>query len=451
MRRVEGIIFAVLLGAPVAVAADGAPPPQVGPVSVDMSFEAARAALPAVAWKNEVSPYSGNVVAISAESAWTLEGQTYGVRLRRFKSGAALLSVWSEQPVKRGRECRKRVLALAAYFDSYFGALVSAEPVAPREWTPGSISVQRTPGGHPYAVATPGYASGPSQDTHRAAKNAIVGETEYKDDAIHWSFAQTESQGYGFAIVADAHYRPEGEDDEPAVCAIAADISKKLPYRLVPETLDTARVKPVAKTSAATLHHSIHGLDLPKQGVSVPMRCSIERTTGRVRTCRRDPQSDARSREEIAAAQRLEDIRFDPKQLDPDNDVPLEATFAVKLSPSDRRPEFERPRMPAAKPPVPLRTFNHVWARTATFGQLMALYPREALSKGIEGRVTATCVVQADLSIACTNLVNATPDIPAFEDAARRVFAYYRVEPLLRDGKSAVGTSIPLAIRFELE
>jgi hypothetical protein len=358
-------------------------------------------------------------VAISAESAWTLEGQTYGVRLRRFKSGAALLSLSSEQPVKRARECRKRVLALAAYFESYFGALVSAEPVAPREWTPGSISVQRTPGGHPYAVATPGYASGPSQDTHRAAKNAIVGETEYKDDAIHWS--------------------------------IAADISKKLPYRLVPETLDTARVKPVAKTSAATLHHSIHGLDLPKQGVSVPMRCSIERTTGRVRTCRRDPQSDARSREEIAAAQRLEDIRFDPKQLDPDNDVPLEATFAVKLSPSDRRPEFERPRMPAAKPPVPLRTFNHVWARTATFGQLMALYPREALSKGIEGRVTATCVVQADLSIACTNLVNATPDIPAFEDAARRVFAYYRVEPLLRDGKSAVGTSIPLAIRFELE
>ena len=452
MRRIAWGLVGILCAGSTALAADGAP--QVGPIAVDMSLEAARAAAPAVAWKDVVSEHSRTVVEIGADEAWTLEGQVYGVSLRPFRSGAAKLGIWSAQPVKRARECRKRVLALAAHFDAYFGALRSAEMNWPRQATAGSISVQRTPDGVPYVVGSPGVSTGPSQDTYRVGKNAIVGETEFDGDeeGVRWSFAQAASATFPFSIDAEARYRSEAGVD---TCRIVADVAKKAPAGLAPERLDAARLKPIEKTSAATMHYSIDGLDLPKEGVSVPMRCEVERTTGALQHCLRVPWSPEQRLENNAAAERLDEMRFDPKQLDPDSDIPLEATFVVKLSPSDRRAEFAKIPHPAMKPKsmlaTPPRPLNYVWAKTATFEELMAFYPEEERRKEIEAVVRAKCTVQADFSLACSELVNSAPDHPAFEAAALKVLALYRVEPALRDGKSAVGSTIALGVRFRLE
>ena len=107
---------------------------------------------------------------------------------------------------------------------------------------------------------------------------------------------------------------------------------------------------------------------------------------------------------------------------------------------------------PAVAPPAPAAvrqiTTSYTWAKIPTPTELEARYPRAALNDGIEGFIVARCTVREDLSLSCTDVVS-TPE-GTFEEAGTDVIALFRVAPLLREGKSAVGATFPLRVRFQI-
>ena len=137
--------------------------------------------------------------------------------------------------------------------------------------------------------------------------------------------------------------------------------------------------------------------------------------------------------------------------------------FHMRFPCADRRAEFAKKPMPlptvTAPPPVPFDAslpnvpskYGHAWTKKPTLSELRALYPEAERRSEITALVKATCVVQADLSLACSGLVNSAPDHPAFEAAALKAFALYRVAPLLHDGRSAIGLTFPLSVRFQFD
>ncbi|MCE9522516.1 MAG: energy transducer TonB [Alphaproteobacteria bacterium] len=424
MRWVFGIVVG-LSSASSAFAADTSPP-RVGPVVVGMTVEAAQAALPSAAWGTVVSPHTGKVIGTKAEAAWTLDEQPYEIGLRSLRYGAAVLTLRSQTQVRGVRVCRTRVLALAAYFEQFFGELRPAAGASPFK-------------------------------TRKTGRNAQVGEaeTESEDDlfgedsAYGWFFAQDASAAYPFGVSATAQYLPERGS-----CAITADVVMPAKNRPDFEVLDTKTVKPTVLPSPSMLSFSLEGLDLPKGGKTVTLNCAVVRAAGYMEDCFEGVRGSAPTPEGRAAKVRAGKMAFDPKQLDPDNDVPLRAMLAIKLLPSERRTPAElgvsHPAPPVNNPPPPPMwtppSVKHVWAKVPTPDELTMRYPAAALRDDIEGAITATCTVRADLSLACTDITGDPPGV--FEAAGKSVLALYRVAPTLKDGTLAAGATFKLRVKF---
>lgn len=107
----------------------------------------------------------------------------------------------------------------------------------------------------------------------------------------------------------------------------------------------------------------------------------------------------------------------------------------------------DAPYKPAAAP----RVVMHTWAKVPTVDEISRLYPVRAIADELQAVITAQCTVQEDLALACKDLVSDPPEVKDFDDAALRVIALYRVAPVLRDGRPAVGWTFPLRVRFQLE
>lgn len=415
-----GICVALLASS--TLAADGPSSPAAGPFAVTMTVEEALRALPSA--DKTLSPYAGRVVSVATD--WTHAEQAYRVMLRPMRYGAAKLTLRSEQKVRNSRACRERVTALAAYFETDFGALA------------------------------PSASDSTSFDTLKVGRTARVGEAELEIDGerfgdasvFAWFFSQPAAGDRRYAIVASAQYTPFTDK-----CAIAADVTVAKVGRPAYETMDVSALKAVQQPTRFDLSDSIEGLTLPKAGVTVALDCEVVRGNGRIRDCFSGERGKPLSQEARAAVRRLNATVFDPKQLDPDNDVPLRGVFSVKLKPGDRMkaPALPLPTVMVPPPRSADNTINHVWAYSPAPGEVSKLYPARALDAGIEGRITADCTVREDLSLRCINVASTPSNDSAFEEAALKVIALHRVAPVMRDGTLAAGAEFPLAVKFRVE
>jgi hypothetical protein len=415
MRSDFRFVFRLIwLGSLAAANAQEAPtPPAAGPIAIDMSIDAAKKAAPGVAWADVASEKTGKTIGVQGKDVWSLEGHAYAIGLQPRAYGAATLAISGRHKVESADVCRVRVVALAKHFGAYFVTL------APR--APGldlTVSDSRI-------------------EIIEAGANAKVRETRITDQTTVWEFGQETSDAYPYSIQGEARFKDAEAPEDAETCDIYATLKAHPVARPAFEMLD-AKIKPVTLPSAALLHESIDGLLLPVSGVTLSFTCGIDRATGKLWGC--GTGAEKKTPEERAGQRRLDAYVYDPKKLDPDNDVPLRTTISVKLSPNDR----DAKRLAAALA-VP------VWIETATPTQLSRNYPVRALSLGLQARVKATCTIQADYSVACDTIATDPPGLVEFEMAARKVLKFYRAAPLLRNGKPAAGATATIAIRFTIE
>jgi hypothetical protein len=121
-------------------------------------------------------------------------------------------------------------------------------------------------------------------------------------------------------------------------------------------------------------------------------------------------------------------------------------TVPVRIGPEDRREGLAV--LPIGQKPKPVK-FRTSPARM----DLHSYYPPQALNREVEADIVVGCVVQADLSVICPEVTTTTTaeDLKsAFAAAASKIVTLYRVEPLLADGKSAVGASFRSRIKFRI-
>jgi hypothetical protein len=452
----------------VAAETHAEPAPQVAGVAADMTLDAARAAAPTVQWQNEVSPHSGKPTAIWADAAFTLEGQPYRVSLQPKPSGSAYLKLSSDAQVDKAKTCRARVKALAAHFETHFAEMKAPYSLldeVPRT-SGGSATYNRLPGGGGYVTFTPNYIDvGFDIDMIDAGKNVEIREVEYDDtDDVEWSTGQRAKDEFPYALDLKAAFH-KGDETLPSVCHIEATVTRypldrQWPGRPSFEELDTAKNKLTQKPTMALLHNSLDGFELPAEGVALAYRCEVNRVNGKVLYCQPHERKYGDAKHERAARMRYAAMGFDPKGLDPDNDLPLKTTVTIKLLPSERvKAEALKDVVKPASPGTTALTSTPVkvpppsapvWSQSATSADLSRFYPVQALRLGIEARVVATCRVAEDLSLACVSFEINPPEHTMFEDAAKRIVALYRASPKLKDGKDAAGAVVRLPILFKL-
>ncbi len=446
MRLVLTLSASLIAAGAAGAAEQPLPPPAAGPISVDMSIAAAKAAAPSVPWKDEISPHTGRTISITGDAAWTLEGHAYQVLLRPMAYGAAILSLKGTHEVPDVDACRARFVALATHFDRYFDAM---EP----RWTIGSqfpqqgrattVTAQRSPDGNLFVTAQPSYAAADENERKpsvlTAGRNARLQQVLREDGSAAWDFIKLPTADYRYSIGADASFRPDDLSDK-RVCSITVNVRSHPPGVPMFDTLDTTKVKPIASPSVATRHRSIDGLELPPEGLSFVFRCEVNRATGQLQACFIPDSVNDGSLEKRAARARLSEYRYDPKRLDPDNDVTLKTEITIKLLPGDRNP-----KMAAAAPAHP------VWTQTASASELSRHYPAKALADGIEARVVATCKIEPDLTLACDSFQTDPPGLTVFEDATKRILSKYRAAPRLKNDAPAAGAVVKVPLRFEFE
>jgi TonB family protein len=89
------------------------------------------------------------------------------------------------------------------------------------------------------------------------------------------------------------------------------------------------------------------------------------------------------------------------------------------------------------------------WRRRATAQQLAAVYPPRALKKRQGGTVGLKCVVQSRGDLGTCTVENPGRTDKDFAAAALKVAKRFRMDPVLKDGSSAVGRPYRLEIEFK--
>lgn len=437
-----------LLASAAASSEEPPPPPAAGPISVKMSIAEAKRAAPSVQWKDEVSRHSGKTLSITGDNAWTLEGHAYQIKFRPLSYGASILTLRGEHEVDSLETCRARVVAFATHFDRYFEGLEprwSIEDQMATQPSSATITAQRSPEGHLFVTAQPYIAPAAAEESDRkrtvlsVGRNARLREVLVADGSALWDFIKHASRTYDYSIGADGWFH-KNESAGKSTCSIKAELRSQPKDRPAFELLDTVKVKPIALPSAATRHYSLDGFDLPAEGVTLQFRCDIGRETGQLQGCALPTAAEENTREARAARTRLREYRYDPKQLDPDNDLRLQTNVTIKLSRADRDPALA-----AAAPALP------VWAQTASPSELSRHYPARALANGIKAKVVATCRIEPDLSLACLSFETDPPGLTMFEDATKRILSKYRASPRLKNDAPAAGSIVKVPLRFEFE
>jgi TonB family protein len=461
-----GAIGAALVGAS-AAAAEPAPSaaaqaPAAGPVRVDMSLDAARKAHPKAAWKNVPSMFTGKTIAIEAPSAWTLGGQDYLLKLTPHASGKSTLVIDARPADVDVDGCRARTLALVAHLDGYF------RDIKDRRWIPPSppppmpaptISVQRMPDGTPYVTAQPNFASRDNDDEEdenkpverelTAGARARVAEV-VAPTLASWDYGQPATKDYPYSLEGRSDHMPADEAlSRPSRCHISAVVRSEPWGGAREETLD-ASVQPLP-LAARDLHKSLDGVELPEAPVALAFRCDVWRASGRLGFCATVDKAQDKLPAMTAARRRLPKMAFDPAKLDPDSDLLLRANLTVTVSSAERLSDEALAALPPAILAPPKGLGPVLWAKAPTSADISSYYPTEALRKGMEARVTATCEIAADLTLACASVESDPPGLTMFEDAVRKILQKFRAEPKLRSGASAVGTKLKVPLRFQLE
>ena len=435
-----------------AGAADLPAPPALGRFTLGMSIEEAMRATPELSWEKTVSPVTGRTLEIRAKDAFTLDGYSYTVRLRPQAHRWATLELRGWQQGADRQTCRRQVLALAAQLEPHFPTMGDRfAAIPPAQPSSGTIVAQTSPDGRVTVTGQPNMSpenSSFQQSFIPVGTTARVLETVVNDDRATWEFEQANADASPHAVRAFAYFdeqalRPNaGLNDEPSpACVIEASLHARPKGRPDFDTLNLAKVKPVALPSKELLHDTMAGIDLPQGGLTLPFRCHVVRHKGTLEQCYPTGEPGATTFEvQLAAQARLFAYRFNPVQLDPDSDVPLHAVIEVRLSPKDRDP-----KRAAAAGPIP------IWRKTASPSELSREYPADALRRDVEALVTATCRIKPDLSLDCMSFETDPPGLAEFHRPAARVLSHYRAAPRLRNDQPAAGATVKVRIRFQIE
>jgi hypothetical protein len=421
VSRLAPVVLAVF-GA-YTLAATPAKPLQIGPFKAGMSFEAARAAAPSLAWRDfTVSRYTGKVLSIAAPDAITLGGLPHAVELRPGYYNSYSILVKHVESVADAAACDELGAAVLADLEERFGTF--APPTAKTERPPQIVNV----GKHStMAFLTPEESAG-----QPAAQNAT------------WRQGNAQHDEGDNSIRFESAY--SSDEFSSPVCTLITLLDHH-PAAPPWETLPFDPSLFVRQPSIAVKHMSLEGVTLPKPTVAVDFACLIDRHSGML-SC--SSKADVKGNEGVIAAalRRTLAMQVDATRLDPDDPLPVRMDLTVTLDEKDRRPiDFLN------APRVHLSDLE--WAQQPTAEEAQAAYPKSLLERGMGAKVSVTCQVQSDLSVVCA-VTDPRPqgDEKAAEDYRKLTFAsvavmsLYRAAPNLRSGEASAGAVIDTRVAF---
>jgi periplasmic protein TonB len=180
-----------------------------------------------------------------------------------------------------------------------------------------------------------------------------------------------------------------------------------------------------------------------------------------------DPPTTIITLERPVPPEPLKPMETPPAPNPPMNDTPAPRTptDTVSVVVTDSEPvasttlTFDKPieiaapdspvREPVVTPaPAPVIT-NPSWSRQPSGSQLMAAYPRRAITDGAEGSATLNCVVRPNGAVTDCNVTRETPGGYGFGRAAQSLSRHFRVNPRTVNG-AAEGSRVNINLRFNL-
>lgn len=419
--RAAALALLLPLGlSPGAVAAEAPPVVRWGPLTVGMTVDEARAALPQAEWKvGWASPVTGRVSRLAAREAIEFGGRRMNVDLRDERYDWHLELTASSTEAGHAA-CEQAGLVLLAALEQSVGPL-QARREAGSELLPfgnGSQASWR-------AVQDPGETLSRRQAAQtRVDRMSLSARREFDrlEVKAQVGFDARQAQNCSFLAIAIG-WRPR---PEPEVMA-----------------WDPARVR--ERISLGERHRLAQGLALPPEGLTVRLRCEANRQSGAVRSCR--PVDEAAQPVELlrVAQRHAARLVLDMQGLDRDDPQAVLLDLPVLLHPSDRRP------LDFGSPTVPMSGLDFLAQPTAE-AQRQA-FPFRALRQGLGATVDLACQVQADGTLVCRPAQAAErerlgPLAVDFERAAETLAADYRAAPALKDGRPSAGVVIGLQLRF---
>jgi TonB family protein len=88
------------------------------------------------------------------------------------------------------------------------------------------------------------------------------------------------------------------------------------------------------------------------------------------------------------------------------------------------------------------------WEEQPSPGDLMDLYPKDALQKRRGGRVELDCLIAISGHLDCLVIIE-TPEGEGFAAAALKASALFKMAPTDKDGRPVAGKRLHLPMRFE--
>jgi periplasmic protein TonB len=101
---------------------------------------------------------------------------------------------------------------------------------------------------------------------------------------------------------------------------------------------------------------------------------------------------------------------------------------------------------PAARPMIT----NPDWERIRNPPNILRFYPDAALRKGIEGKATIRCVVNAQGLLYDCVAISETPEGLGFGAAAVKMSILFKMRPKTKDGQPVDGGIVAIPINFAL-
>lgn len=145
----------------------------------------------------------------------------------------------------------------------------------------------------------------------------------------------------------------------------------------------------------------------------------------------------------IGTLARLGAVRFpELPHLEASDGVRDQVSIAFELDPH-LRPKVDLGR-------GEMRDWQQIVASTSRV-DMQEIYPPRAIRQGVEGRMTVSCQVQADISVICRQKAFDPPEhAPLFERAAVRLGPLLDVKSELPDGSSTAGSRFERVVGFRL-
>ncbi|MFM7067763.1 MAG: hypothetical protein ACKO0U_13205 [Gammaproteobacteria bacterium] len=442
----------------------------IGPLTLGMSLEEVRAALPAAQWENvAVSRYSERVFRIHGTGGLTLAGLPLEVdaEVHYYHQGFRLRGRF---PVQDARTCEQSALAWLAAVEPQVGPFTSREPHI-RPGTGGNLQWHSSRGPHGI-VLTP--SMGPGTPSSQVGELVSVGTAsrvliEAHDEA-HRPRARRawlSKAPASFKLTAERVLPEQELDVEVEYLARGPQCSLNL--MLVrqqkpppPAEFDTRQARIAFQPNLAMRHWMLpDAVAAAAAPVEVALRCQIDRAVGMVTGCGRTTGDPLPAVFETYAHRLARETYYDTRGVDRDDPQPMTGEVRVRLDPADRRPiDFlDAPRTPleqvvfTVQPAEEQRVIPLVRRDWGLPPNLKAALGGD-IPEGAPLELTVTCQILTDGSLLCGGgRWVKPPENAAFradleQEAARVAAVRYEVARQLKDGSPSPGKVLELPLRF---